>query len=42
MLNNLKLGVRLGIGFAITLVLLIIIAATSYVRLGALNAGGIN
>ena len=37
MLNNLKLGVRLGIGFAITLLLLIIIAATSYVRLGALN-----
>jgi methyl-accepting chemotaxis protein len=38
MLNNLKLGVRLGIGFAITLVLLIVIAATSYVRLDALNS----
>jgi methyl-accepting chemotaxis protein len=37
MLNNLKLGVRLGIGFAITLVLLIVIAATSYSRLGSLN-----
>ena len=37
MLNNLKLGVRLGIGFAITLVLLIVIATTSYSRLGALN-----
>jgi methyl-accepting chemotaxis protein len=37
MLNNLKLGVRLGIGFAITLVLLIVIAATSYSRLGTLN-----
>ncbi|MFZ2328531.1 MAG: MCP four helix bundle domain-containing protein, partial [Rhodoferax sp.] len=38
MLNNLKLGVRLGIGFAITLVLLIVIAGTSYSRLGALNS----
>ncbi len=37
MLNNLKLGVRLGIGFAITLVLLITLAATSYSRLGTLN-----
>ena len=37
MLNNLKLGVRLGIGFAITLVLLVVIATTSYSRLGALN-----
>ncbi len=37
MLNNLKLGVRLGIGFAITLILLVVIASTSYVRLGALN-----
>ena len=38
MLNNLKLGVRLGIGFAITLALLLAIAITSYTRLGALNA----
>ena len=37
MLNNLKLGVRLGIGFAITLILLIVIAVTSYSRLGSLN-----
>jgi len=37
MLNNLKLGVRLGIGFAITLLLLVVIAATSYSRLGTLN-----
>jgi len=37
MLNNLKLGVRLGIGFAITLILLVVIAATSYSRLGTLN-----
>jgi methyl-accepting chemotaxis protein len=37
MLNNLKLGVRLGIGFAITLLLLIVIAVTSYTRLDALN-----
>ena len=38
MLNNLKLGVRLGIGFAITLILLLIIVTVSYARLGALNA----
>jgi methyl-accepting chemotaxis protein len=38
MLNNLKLGVRLGIGFAITLVLLIVIAGTSYSRLASLNS----
>ena len=37
MLNNLKLGVRLGIGFAITLILLIVIAVTSYTRLDKLN-----
>ena len=37
MFNNLKLGVRLGIGFAITLALLLVIAITSYTRLGALN-----
>jgi methyl-accepting chemotaxis protein len=37
MLNNLKLGVRLGIGFAITLVLLLVIVTVSYSRLAALN-----
>jgi methyl-accepting chemotaxis protein len=37
MLNNLKIGLRLGIGFAITLVLLISIAAVSYIRVGTLN-----
>ncbi|MCF8169293.1 MAG: MCP four helix bundle domain-containing protein, partial [Rhodoferax sp.] len=37
MLNNLKIGVRLGVGFAITLLLLITIAVVSYMRLGALN-----
>ncbi len=37
MLNNLKIGVRLGIGFAVTLALLVTIAVVSYVRLGALN-----
>jgi methyl-accepting chemotaxis protein len=37
MLNNLKIGIRLGIGFAITLALLITIATVSYIRLGALN-----
>jgi methyl-accepting chemotaxis protein len=37
MFANMKLAVRLGLGFAITLFLLIVIAATSYIRLGALN-----
>ena len=37
MLNNLKIGVRLGLGFAITLILLLVIASVSYVRLSALN-----
>jgi methyl-accepting chemotaxis protein len=38
MLNNLKIGVRLGIGFAVTLILLIVISTVSYVRLSALNS----
>jgi len=38
MLNNLKIGVRLGIGFAVTLALLIIIATVSYMRLSSLNS----
>jgi methyl-accepting chemotaxis protein len=37
MFANMKLAVRLGMGFAITLFLLIVIASTSYIRLGALN-----
>jgi methyl-accepting chemotaxis protein len=37
MLNNLKIGVRLGIGFAVTLALLITIATVSYTRLETLN-----
>jgi len=37
MLNNLKIGIRLGIGFAFTLLLLIAISVISYTRLGALN-----
>ncbi len=37
MLNNLKIGVRLGIGFALTLALLIFISVLSYTRLAALN-----
>jgi len=37
MFANMKLAVRLGLGFAITLLLLIIIAVTSYSRLGTLN-----
>ena len=37
MFNNLKIGVRLGLGFAITLALLITIAAVSYLRMNALS-----
>ncbi|MCW2313956.1 methyl-accepting chemotaxis protein [Rhodoferax antarcticus] len=37
MLNNLKIGVRLGIGFAISLIMLITISVVSYTRLGTLN-----
>ncbi len=37
MFKNLKIGMRLGIGFAITLVFLIAIASISYLRLDALN-----
>ena len=37
MFKNLKIGVRLGIGFAVTLVFLIAIATVSYTRMGALN-----
>jgi methyl-accepting chemotaxis protein len=37
MLNNLKIGVRLGIGFAITLALLVAVAVVGYTRIGALN-----
>lgn len=38
-MNNLKIGVRLGIGFAVTLALLVIIAVVSYVRIAELNEG---
>ena len=34
MFKNLKVGIRLGIGFAVTLVLLMAISAISYLRLG--------
>ena len=37
MFKNLKIGVRLGLGFAVTLALLITIASVSYLRLSALN-----
>ena len=37
MFANMKLAMRLGLGFAVTLALMIVIAATSYTRLGALN-----
>ncbi len=37
MFANMKIGVRLGVGFAVTLILLIAIAVISYTRLGALN-----
>jgi len=38
MFNNLKIGVRLATGFAITLILLIVIAVIGVNRIGALNA----
>jgi methyl-accepting chemotaxis protein len=38
MFKNLKLGVRLGLGFGFVLVLLTIISAIAYVRVGSLNA----
>lgn len=37
MFVNMKLAVRLGLGFAVTLILLLVIAVTSYARLGTLN-----
>ncbi len=37
MLNNLKIGVRLGIGFAVVLFLLAVVAVLSVTRLGELN-----
>jgi methyl-accepting chemotaxis protein len=39
MLNNLKIGVRLGIGFAVTLALLITIATVSYRIIASLDDG---
>ena len=39
MLNNLKIGIRLGIGFAVTLALLITIATVSYRVIGELDDG---
>ena len=38
MLNNLKIGARLAIGFAVTLALLIAIAVVGYTRVSALSA----
>jgi len=38
MFKNLKIGVRLGIGFGMVITLLIVIASISYLRLGALNS----
>jgi methyl-accepting chemotaxis protein len=37
MFKNLKIGVRLGIGFGFVLILLSVISALAYTRLGALN-----
>ena len=39
MFANMKIGVRLAIGFAVTLILLIVVSTISYNRLGALNEG---
>lgn len=37
MLGNLKIGVRLGVGFALILALLVIVSVVSYSRIAALN-----
>lgn len=37
MFTNLKIGVRLGLGFAIVLILLAITSATAYIRVGQIN-----
>ena len=37
MFKNLKIGVRLGVGFVVTLAFMIVIAAVSFARLSALN-----
>ncbi|MBB5213439.1 methyl-accepting chemotaxis protein [Parapusillimonas granuli] len=37
-MNNIKIGIRLGIGFAVTLVLMVAIAGIGYTRLAALGA----
>lgn len=37
MLNNLKIGVRLGTGFTITLILLTVVAVAGVTRIQALN-----
>ena len=37
MFKNLKIGVRLGLGFGLVLVLLVVISTLSYTRLGMLN-----
>ena len=42
MLNNLKIGVRLGIGFAITLLLVLTISAVSYSGLNKLDRHYLN
>ena len=41
MFKNMKIGVRLGLGFGVVLIMLVFIAALAYLRLGALN-GEIN
>jgi methyl-accepting chemotaxis protein len=38
MLNNLKIGIRLGMGFGIVVLLLIVISVMAYQRLGSVNA----
>src|SRR5574343_1193885 len=37
MFKNLKIGIRLGLGFGLVLVLLTVISVMSYTRLGTLN-----
>lgn len=37
MFKNMKIGVRLGLGFGVVLMLLLIISALSFFRVGGLN-----
>lgn len=39
MFKNMKIGARLGVGFGVVLLLLIVVSVSAYMRLGSLNQG---